>query len=261
MIIDVNAYLGHFAFRRPAQQHRLVAPQIDGRQGMTGLSSQGQCHHLPQCTIRERGLADEVRRHRDRLVSFAVINPAYAGWRDDLKSCHEELGMSGLRLYPKWHNYSLSAKPCVDLIDETTERGLMISIPIRVEDQRERSWLVDVPDVPFGEITTLVSACPRARFILLNGLQFINSPLGKKNSGLPANYAIEVSRLDPFLANEFGQLIDNLGPERLMFGTGMPFSEPEPVLLKMEFLEANKNTREKILGQNAATWLAEKPKS
>ena len=140
--------------------------------------------------------------------------------------------MSGLRLYPKWHNYSLSAKPCLDLINDATERGLMISIPIRVEDQRERSWLVDVPDVPLGEIATLVSACPKARFILLNGLQFVNSPLGKKNNGLPANYAIEVSRLDPFLANEFGQIIDNLGPERLMFGTGMPFSEPDPALLK-----------------------------
>jgi hypothetical protein len=138
---------------------------------------------------------------------------------------------------------------------------MMISIPIRVEDPRQRSWLVDVPDVPLGEIATLVSACPGARFILLNGLQFVKTPLGIKNSGLPANYAIEVSRLDPFLANEFGQLIENLGPERLMFGTGMPFSEPDPALLKMEVLGVSKNAREKILGQNAARWLAEKVKS
>ena len=169
--------------------------------------------------------------------------------------------MSGLRLYPKWHNFSLSARPCLDLIGDATERGLIISIPIRVEDQRQRSWLVDVPDVPLGEIVALVSACPLARFILLNGLQIVSSPLGAKNSGLPANYAIEISRLDPLLANELGQLIENLGPERIMFGTGMPFSEPDTALLKMEVLDAGKDVHDKILGLNAASWLARKFKS
>lgn len=53
-------------------------------------------------------LADEVRSHRDRLIPLAVINPFYAGWRDDLRICHEEFGMKGLHLYPKWHNYSLT---------------------------------------------------------------------------------------------------------------------------------------------------------
>jgi uncharacterized protein len=201
-----------------------------------------------------------VKPHRDRLTPFAVINPGYAGWRDDLKTCHEEFGMSGLRLYPKWHNYSLSAQPCLDLIGDATERGLIVSIPIRVEDQRERSWLIDVPDVPLAEIAALVAACPKARFILLNGLQFIASPLGAKNNGLPANYAIEVSRLDPLLANELGQLVGNLGSERIMFGTGMPFSEPDTALLKMQMLDAGKDVRDKIHGLNAASWLSGKAK-
>jgi uncharacterized protein len=262
MIVDVNAYLGHFAFRRLRNNTAAsLLKLMDAKAIDRAVVSSASAITYRNAQSGNEELAEEVRPHRDRLVPFAVINPAYAGWRDDLKSCHEELGMSGLRLYPKWHNYSLSAKPCLDLINDATERGMMISIPIRVEDQRQRSWLVDVPDVPLVEIATLVSACQGARFILLNGLQFVKSPLGTKNSGLPANYAIEVSRLDPFLANEFGQLIEDLGPERLMFGTGMPFSEPDPALLKMEVLRASKDAREKILGQNAARWLAEKVKS
>ena len=60
--------------------------------------------------------------------------------------------MKGLRLYPKWHNYALSDRCCLDLIHRATERRMVVSIPIRVEDYRQRSWLVDVPDVPLAEI-------------------------------------------------------------------------------------------------------------
>ena len=52
---------------------------------------------------------------------------------------------------------------------------MIVSIPIRVEDVRQRSWLVDVPEVPLGEIVALVQACPSARFLLLNGLQFVST--------------------------------------------------------------------------------------
>lgn len=260
MIIDVNAYLGHFAFRRlrhhtgPALLKLMDARGID-----RAVVSSAAAITYRNAQSGNDELAEEVRPHRDRLVPFAVINPSYAGWRDDLKTCHEAYGVSGLRLYPRWHNYSLSSKPCLDLVDEATERGLIVSIPVRVEDQRQQSWLVDVPDVPLAEIAALVAARPGARFLILNGLGFVASPLGRKGGGLPSNYAVEISRLDPFLANELGQLVENLGAHRVMFGTGMPFSEPDPALLKLEVMEVGKSDREKISGQNAANWLAGKP--
>ena len=163
--------------------------------------------------------------------------------------------MAGLRLYPKWHNYSLSDRCCLDLVSAATERGLVVSIPLRVEDKRQRSWLVDVPDVPLEEIVALVEACPKARFILLNGLGYVKSPLGRKESGLPSNYAIELSRLSAVLDNEIGQLITNLGAERMMFGSGMPFNYPDPALLKLEVLKASSDDKQKTYWQNAAKWL------
>ena len=262
MIIDVNAYLGPFAFRRLRNNTAAsLLKLMDAKAIDRAVVSSAAAITYRNAQSGNEELAEQVKPHRDRLTPFAVINPGYAGWRDDLKACHEEFGMSGLRLYPKWHNYSLSAQPCLDLIADATERGMIISIPIRVEDQRQRSWLVDVPDVPLAEIASLVSSCPKARFVLINGLQFVASPLGAKNSGLPANYAIEISRLDPLLANELGRLIENLGPERILFGTGMPFSEPDTSLLKMELLDAANDVRDKILGGNAARWLSAKVKT
>jgi uncharacterized protein len=256
MIIDFNAYLGHYAFRRlrhntaPELLRLMEARSIDKA---VVSSASAITYRNPQPGNEE--VAEEVSRHRDRLIPFAVINPFYAGWQDDLKACHEELGMKGLRLYPKWHNYSFSDQQCRGFLNAATEREMVVSIPIRAEDSRQRSWLVDVPDIPLSEIASLVQAFPKARFVLLNGLGYLSSPLGRKESGLPANYLIEISRLDSLLANEIGQLIASLGTDRLVFGTGMPFSYPDPALLKLEVLTANQEDKEKIYWRNAARWL------
>ncbi len=46
----------------------------------------------------------------------------------------------------------------------------------------------------------------------------------------------------------------NLGAERLMFGTGMPFNYPDPALLKLEVLSASESDKEKSRSQNAMAW-------
>lgn len=256
MIIDVNAYLGHFAFRslRHNTSVSLLELMDAKRIDKAVVSSAGAITYRNAQAGNEE-VFTEVKAHRDRLVPFAVINPFYAGWRDDLKICHEDFGMSGLRLYPKWHNYQLSDRCCLDLVNAATERRMIITIPVRAEDNRQRSWLANIPDVPLEELAALVNACPQARFIFLNGVGYAQSALGRKDSGLPANYLLEISRLSALLGNEIGQLLAALGPERLVLGTGMPFSYPDPALLKLDVLDAGEPDKEKIRGQNAARWL------
>jgi len=257
MIFDVNAYLGHFAFRRLRYNtaSSLLALMDSKHIDMAVVSSASAITYRNAQAGNEE-LAQEIRSHSDRLIPFAVINPFYTDWKDDLKICQEEFGMMGLRLYPGWHNYKLSSPCCKELVDAATERGMVISIPIRVEDNRQRSWLLNVPDVPLEEIIELVKTHPKAHFILLNGIGYTRCPLGRKNNGLPSNYAIGLSRLSATLANELGQIITNLGAERIMFGTGMPFNYPDPALVKLEVLDASKADKEKIRSQNAIAWLS-----
>jgi len=256
MIVDVNAYLGHFAFRR--LRHNTAASLLalmDSKRIDKAVVSSSSAITYRNAQAGNEEVAAEVRGHSDRLIPFAVINPSYAGWQDDLEICNEEFDMAGLRLYPKWHNYQLSSACCRELVNAATERGMAISIPIRAEDNRQRSWLLNVPDVPLAEIVELMKAHPKARFILLNGIGYTRCPLGRKDNGLPSNYAIGLSRLSALLANELGQLITNLGAERVMFGTGMPFKYPDPALVKLEVLDASEADKEKIYSQNAMTWL------
>jgi uncharacterized protein len=256
VIIDVNAYLGPFAFRRLRHQTAAELLRVmDSRQIDRALVSSASAITYRNPQAGNEDLGAEVRRHRDRLVPLAVINPSYTGWRDDLAVCADEFGMKGIRLYPKWHGYALSSASCLELIDRATEREMLVSIPLRVEDVRQRSWLVDVPDVPLDELVALVKARPRGRFQLLGGIGYPGSPLGRKDNGLPDNYRIEISRLNVRLNDELELLLANLGPDRLVFGTGMPFNYPDPALAKIDVLAPSVEVKEKILWGNAARWL------
>jgi len=255
-MIDINAYLGHFAFR---QLRHNTAPELlrlmDSRKIRQAAVSSADAIAYRNVQPANEQLAAEVERHRDRLIPFAVINPTYAGWADDLATCQEKLGMKGLRLYPRWHNYKLTDAACLELVKAATKRGMLITIPVRVEDPRQRTWLVEIPDVPLAEIEGLVRAAPSAQFAILNGLGYTGSALGRKGSGLPANYSIDVGRMSAVLANELGRLVGNLGADRILFGSGMPFQYPDPAIVKVEVLEASAADKEKILTHNAARLL------
>ena len=77
MIIDVNAYLGHFAFRR-LRHHS--ASGLLARMDSKGIdkavvsSASAITYRNPQAGNEDVGA--EVAPHRDRLIPFAVINPS-----------------------------------------------------------------------------------------------------------------------------------------------------------------------------------------
>jgi predicted TIM-barrel fold metal-dependent hydrolase len=124
-----------------------------------------------------------------------------------------------------------------------------------VEDRRQQSWLVDVPDVPADEIAGLLRAVPQGRFVLLNGGGYTGTVLGKANNGLPANYSVDICLLRAELDNEIGALIDTLGAGRVVFGTGMPFHYPEATLVKMEFLAGDAGVQRRVRVDNAKALL------
>ena len=256
MIIDTNAYLGSFAFR----QLRLnTADQLlklmDAKGIDKAMVSNPMAITYKNTQPANQELAAAVRGHTDRLIPQAVINPFYAGWEDDLKICCDEFGIRGLRLYPKWHNYALADECCRELISAAVQRKMVVSIPVRVTDARQRSWLIDVPDVPLTEIVELIKAYPEGRFMILNGLGFTRSPLGKNDGQLPDNYCIGISRLSATLANELGRLVSLSDGGRVVFGTGMPFKYPDVALLKLEVLDAPEEVKDKIRSRNAAAML------
>ncbi|MCC6540381.1 MAG: amidohydrolase family protein [Bryobacterales bacterium] len=254
-MIDVNAYLGHFAFRQLRYNTASALLGLMDRAGIEKavVSSAAAITYRNAQAGNEEVFA-EVRGHRDRLIPFAVLNPAYAGWRHDLQVCREQFGMAGVRLYPNWHAYRLDSAPCLELVNAAAAQRMIVSIPFRVEDRRQQSWLVDTPDVAARDAAALARAAPSARFIFGNGSGFASSELGQP-ADRPANYWIEISLLTALLTNEIGRLIQVLGADRVLFGSGMPFHYPEGAVAKLEVLDAAADVKAKIARGNAKALL------
>ncbi|MBL8241610.1 MAG: amidohydrolase family protein [Bryobacterales bacterium] len=250
-MIDVNAYLGHFAFRQLRHNTAASLLRLMDRAGIEkAVVSSASAITYRNAQAGNEEVFAQVQPHRDRLIPFAVLNPAYADWRHDLDTCRNKFGMTGLRLYPNWHNYKLSSAVCLELVNAAAERRMVVSIPFRVEDRRQQSWLVDIPDVAARDAAALARAVPSARFIFGNGSGFAASELGRA-SGNPPNYWIEISLLTALLTNEIGQLMQSLGAGRILFGSGMPFHYPEGATAKLEVLDASAAAKERIARANA----------
>jgi hypothetical protein len=255
-MIDVNAYLGHFAFRQLRHNTGQGLTRLMDRFGIErAVVSSASAITYRNSHAGNEEVATEVEAHRSRLIPFAVLNPAYAGWQDDLAICDQQFGMKGVRLYPKWHDYTLADSRCRDLVNAAARRKMTIAIPVRVEDRRQHGWLVNIPDVELDEIAGLIRACPQARFLVQNASGVAGSILGRKDNGLPENYAVDLTRLNVEFGKEAARLIDVLGEDRLLFGSGIPFHYPGPALAKLEISQISEAVKAKIRSQNAVRWL------
>jgi uncharacterized protein len=253
-IIDTNAYLGHWATRCLRHNTPDGLLRLMDRAGIEQAcvsSASAIMYRNPHSGNEE--LAEMIEGHRDRLIPFATLSPAYAAWETDLRWCTDVLGARGVRLYPDYHRYKLGDGCCHEFIEAAA--GLVLSIPQRVEDYRQRHWLIDAPDVNLNELAAVIGAHPQAKFLVNNALGVGGSALVTQKDTLPDNYWVDICRPDPVYTKEAVALVESLGVERLVFGSGIPFNYPEPATLRLELLPVSDVDKAKIANGNIASLL------
>lgn len=263
MLIDTNAYLGPWATRRLRYSTPSGLLQLMDRAGIThACVSSASAVMYRNCHAGNEELAQmleaagrETPDLTGRLIPFAVLSPAYAGWERDLRWCHEVLGAKGLRLHPGYHGYRLTDPRCHDLIVAAASLDMVISVPQRMEDYRQRHWLLDAPDVNLNDLASLIEAHPEARFVVNNAAGAGASDLVGRSSSLPMNYWVDICRPDVVYHREAIGLIEAMGTDRIVFGSGIPFNYPEPATLRLEVLQAQGYEVEKIASKNARALL------
>lgn len=252
MIIDVNAFLGHYAFRRLRHNRAVELLAIMDHFGITRACVASadailyRDSHMGNVMLRE-----ETLPYPERFWRYATINPAYAEWRHDLRECLD-WGFKGLRLYPKHHGYSLQDPEAGRLIAAAAEAGMPISIPVRVEDTRQRHWRDIETTVSLGEVLAAAEAHPNADFILMEAVPPLqpDSPIWTRIRKV--RLCLEMSRMTAVMENSIGFLVQHLGEDRILFGTGLPFKTPSASFLKMQALDALDPIKQKIFAENAA---------
>jgi predicted TIM-barrel fold metal-dependent hydrolase len=252
VILDANAHIGHWPFRR------LQTTTADGLLRMLDRAGidRAVVAHTHAVFYRDAHeanaeLHDALAPHRDRLTPLATLNPDYAGWHDDLVQCVEEWGMHGLRLYPTYHRYDLAGDAATELLAAAEERGLPVSIPCGFEDPRQRHPLDSVADLTEHPIAAAARRFPRVRFLLTNA-PLTTIDMVVRHVPHQDNVSFDVSALPGPEAYAARRAYELLGSRRLLLGTHAPFKYPEVGLLRIASIEASASDRAAMLGENAA---------
>jgi predicted TIM-barrel fold metal-dependent hydrolase len=251
MTLDANAWLGHYPFRSVPNNTPEGLLRLMDKHGIEkAVVSSLQAVFYRDAHPGNEELARWVAPHRDRLIPCATLNPTYAGWERDLRQCCEEWGMRGLRLFPSHHNYPLTAPECLELVRAASGRGLHVAIPQRLEDRRQRHWMDTTAEVTLTDVAALARACPETEIVVLEALGVESSPFVRDPSLAEARVSFEFSRMATVLQRSIPRLIEVLGPERLVFGTGMPLKYAKAALLKLELLAAPTAVKEQLARGN-----------
>jgi predicted TIM-barrel fold metal-dependent hydrolase len=210
-------------------------------------------------------LYDELKaskRYKNRLIPFAVINPIYAGWRQDMETSINKLGMKGIRLYPKYHDYEMTNPALIELVKKARDMNVPVTFCYRMVDSRQRSWMdIDYvaytpkPEWSLKDIFPIIKEVPDAKYMLLNVANSIALNKGDEEIFKKANVLMDTSGRT---LNSIPDLLKTQGKERFAFGTHSPILDYLTGLLRIESLresEADEATKELLRSGNAKRFL------
>jgi len=250
MTIDYVASMGNFAFRYVSHSDPVSIIQLmDEEEIDFALVSSLESIMYRNVQKGNELLAERISKHRDRLIPAAVINPIYPEAVEDTLCCLENLGMKAIRLYPNYHGYDPTDSGVASVVSVAQERTIPVSIAFRVEDERQRHWLVNPPPVSADTVLSLIKAFPEVHFVLERASY---NELNRLIRSAPEveNWSAETS--GRFLS-DLRQILDAIGSDRVLLGTDMPLQYSKVAILRLESLD--RASREKITMLNAARLL------
>jgi len=255
MLIDVNANIGHWPFQQTncnTCQALLERMEKFGIDVSVVSNMNGIFYKDTQASNEE--LHKEItsdERFRGRFLPFAIINPIYAGWKRDLDICISTIGIKGIRLYPKYHDYELTDPACIELVNMARDRGLVVALTLRMADSRSRSWMDIDKEWNLADVIPIIKEVPDAKYLILNIANGIH--VNEEETALFNNSNVVFDTSGRNIYN-LSELLDKFGKNMFAFGTHSPILDYLTGLLRVESLresEADEATMELLRSGNA----------
>lgn len=255
MIIDVNAYLGHYPFRRLRDQSAEKMIKLMDANGIDrAVVSSLHAVFYRDAHRGNEDLYEETISHGSRFITVATVNPKYVGWQRDLEESVERWKMKAVTLVPAHHGYNLTDAYGQAALERIAEYGLPVVLTQRFEDRRQRHHWDVAEDLEVKTLTEIAKSHPSLKFLLSNWNGLDGTRLD--NAGLKGRCLIDLARPHVLMYKDVSKLIAALGVESIAFGSHMPFDYVGSSLVKLANLEyLPVADYEKIAWRNAATFL------
>ena len=276
MLLDINAYVGHWPFTQLKHNTcRLLLDRMNNFGVDVSVISNINGIFYKNTQSANDELFDEINsdsRFQERFIPFAVINPIYAGWKDDFETCIDKMGMKGLRLYPKYHDYEITDPALIELVKMARDRGLPVAFDIRMVDSRQRSWM-DIPlfegnatekfDIITKEwtlknVVLIIREVPDAKYMIVNLANNITLDEDDMEVVKKADVLFDTSGRVIRGDDTLSELLRRFGQDKFAFGTHSPILDYVTGRLRIESMsesEANEETKEMLRYANAKRML------
>jgi uncharacterized protein len=257
VIVDVNVSLSRWPFRRlrgdePAE---LVARLRKHNVSQAWAGTFDGIFHKDIAAANAR-LSKDCRTYGSgMLVPFGSINPKLPDWQEDLRRCHEEHKMRGIRLHPNYHGYKIDDPVFGELLRSASSRNLIVQLALTMEDERTQHSLMRVPPVDIAPLPGVVKNKPQLRLVLLNCYPQMRIESLKEVSAAGNVY------FDFAMAERIGavsRLIAQVSLPRVLFGSNYPLFYFESALLKVQESGLRPEQYKAVLSGNAAGLLVSK---
>lgn len=259
MLIDINAHVGHWPFKQ--LKHNTCTTMLDNMNrfgvDLSVVSNLNGIFYKDTQAANEE-LYNEIRSNNkftSRFIPFAVINPIYAGWQDDLEICSSKMGMKGICLYPLYHDYEITDPACVDLVKRARDRGLIVTFAHRIVDSRQRSWMDISKEWTLKEIIPIIKEVPDGKYFIVNAANSITVNDEETELIRKTDLLFDTSGR---ILSDLGEMIKRYGKDKFSMGTHSPILDYLGGILRIESLrenEADEITKQLLRSGNAEKML------
>lgn len=257
MIIDTNVSLSRWPFHRLVgdEPSDLVA-RLQKREVVEAWVGSFDAILYKDIGGVNARLAADCRTYGENfLIPFGSINPKLPDWHEDVRRCHEDYKMPGIRLHPNYHGYELSDPVFAEVIKMAAVRRLVVQLAVSMEDVRTQHQLVRLPPVDVTQLPDLIKNEPRLRLILLNWAPSLSGRELQSMAEAGQVY-FDISTVEGI--EGVTRVTKQVPLDRVLFGSNFPLFYFESARLKIAesgLPEEQKNT---LLNGNARRILAQR---
>jgi hypothetical protein len=227
MIIDTHVWMGAWPFDLTDD---LSAAQLARHLAANGIDL-GVVSHLGALFAADPAAANAALLHDcHRFPSLSpapILNPTISGWREQLAAAQREPAVRAVKICPSYHNYRLRGRAVAELCVAVAEARLRLIIQVRLIDERQRYFALQIKGVPLADLRDCLASHPQTHPLLL-GLYLKEA---RTLAGTCPNFSMDLSMAEWLYTVE--ALKQKVPVGRIVFGSNTPLLTTHAVLQKL----------------------------
>jgi hypothetical protein len=250
--IDVNAFLGAYPWRKvPGTSPDALAKALDRVTIQTAWVT-----HLPSLFWRDptegnAWLFETARKNgNNRFKPVPTVHPGLSHWQEVLAEA-AQAGAPAVRCDPLYLGLDPSGSEMRALVAACGVRRLPLLLAVRLEDGRQRHPNDRVGELAAASVRALIRSDDQVRLLITHADRgFIEEVHFGSTPDEARRIWWDICWIWGPPEDHLETLLDTIGIERFVFGTGQPLRLPETSIAKLDLLDLSPEQRAAIESGN-----------